>query len=246
VIDDILTVIWKEWKELAKQGSPRTRGTGLMIFFIIIYGVVNPWVLGDRYLTGISPFMGLGSILLVVTVSATVDSFAGERERHTLETLLSTRLSDDAILFGKLLASSAYACVAMLASLLLGLITVNLTRIEHGKFLLFSPRQAVTLLTSLGLATVLASVAAVLVSLHAATVRQASQILAFGSVIIVMTAILGFQSLPEPWQRPIMQMFRPESLLQSEILIGLFVAVLDGALVFVACLRFRRAQLILD
>jgi len=86
---------------------------------------------------------------------------------------------------------------------------------------------------------------AVLVSLHAATVRQASQILAFGSVIIVMAAIFGFRSLPEPWQRPVLQMFRPENLLQSEVLIGLFVAVLDGALIFVARLRFRRAQLIL-
>ena len=49
--------------------------------------------------------------------SLVADSFAGERERHTLETLLASRLPDRAILAGKLLVPVAVAWGAALLAL---------------------------------------------------------------------------------------------------------------------------------
>src|SRR5207247_1194445 len=63
------------------------------------------------------------SAVVITTVIA--DSFAGERERHTLETLLASRLSDRAILFGKIAASIAYGWVIAMLCVLAGTITVN-------------------------------------------------------------------------------------------------------------------------
>src|SRR5215469_16297809 len=108
MLQDVGTVLWKEWREIIKVATSGEGRPAMLAFFMIIYGVLNPWAVGGRYLTGFVPFMGMGSVLLVVTISVTVDAFAGERERHTLETLLSTRLSDEAILLGKLSASIIY------------------------------------------------------------------------------------------------------------------------------------------
>ncbi|MCK7485371.1 MAG: ABC transporter permease subunit [Bacillus subtilis] len=54
------------------------------------------------------------------------DMFAGERERHTLEALLATRLSDQAILFGKLLAAMTYGFTLTWVIMIASLITVNI------------------------------------------------------------------------------------------------------------------------
>lgn len=45
---------------------------------------------------------------LVLTLTMVADSFAGERERHALETLLASRLSDRAILLGEAAALTSY------------------------------------------------------------------------------------------------------------------------------------------
>ena len=58
------------------------------------------------------------------------DSFAGERERHTLETLLASRLSDRAILFGKIAACIAYGWLMAMLCVLVGTITENVSHWE--------------------------------------------------------------------------------------------------------------------
>ncbi len=176
MIDDIRTLIWKESKEVMRQGSSRTGNVGRLLFIAVFFGIINPYVAGERYLTGVGPFAGLFAILLIVTITVTVEAFAGERERHTLETLLSTRLSDDAILFGKLIASIVYACTGMVVIPMLALLTINLSHRHSGTNFLFSLEQTVTLLVTIVLSSTLMSTLAVLISLRAATVRQASQL----------------------------------------------------------------------
>src|SRR5574342_1279088 len=63
-------------------------------------------------------------MMLAATIVA--DTFAGERERHTLETLLASRLSNRAILLGKFSAAVAYVWGQILVCLLVGAVTVNL------------------------------------------------------------------------------------------------------------------------
>lgn len=60
-----------------------------------------------------------------MTIGLVADAFAGERERHTLETLLATAFPDTSILLGKIAASVLYAWGIAFACSLLGVITIN-------------------------------------------------------------------------------------------------------------------------
>jgi ABC-2 type transport system permease protein len=104
------------------------------------------------------------------------ESFAGERERHTLNTLLASRLSDRAILFGKMGISIVFAWGVTLAVLLLSLVTVNVAHWD-GELLLYTPTVVIAdLVLSFLMATLFAS-AGVLISMRSETAQQAAQIL---------------------------------------------------------------------
>jgi ABC-2 type transport system permease protein len=244
MLADILTIVWKESKEFA-QGSSRASTFLRLVFPITLAGIFLPWRTGRTYVTGPAAIFGLIWILPMVAVSITVDSVAGERERHTLESLLATRLPDQAVLFGKLAASVAYAWGMVLASLALGLVTTNL-RQSRGPLLLFSPRYAVVLLVFSFLGSVLVCGIAVLVSVRAPTVRQAAQTFAYGSTAVIFGTLFGFQTLPATWRLAFQQRLVGSSLVQSEIVVGVILVALDLVVLAVARHRFQRARLILD
>jgi ABC-2 type transport system permease protein len=177
--------------------------------------------------------------------SAVADSIAGERERHTLETLLASRLPDRAILLGKMVAAVTYGWGLVLVMLLMSLVTVNLTA-RTGPLLLFPWRFAVgaPLLALLGAG--LAATVGVLISLRAPTVRQAAQTLNVGVLLLVFIPVLGMQALPDSWKAQAgawAMTMGPDSLLW--ITAGL-LAVIDLSLLAAAFARFRRARLVLD
>ena len=106
---DIATVMWKEWRSLF-----RARGSVLRLLLILaswsFFSIYAPWEGGQRWLEDRVLALIAAFFLPTVLVSITVaDSFAGERERHTLETLLASRLPDRAILVGKLGVSVIFA-----------------------------------------------------------------------------------------------------------------------------------------
>jgi ABC-2 type transport system permease protein len=113
MINDITTIIWKEIKEIFLQ-RPNFRGgwAGLLVL-LAVFGIFIPLQSGPAWVS--SPAnLAIWSWVPYLLVSGVVaDSFAGERERHTLETLLASRLSDRAILFGKIGAALVYGwCTA--------------------------------------------------------------------------------------------------------------------------------------
>jgi len=121
-----------------------------------------------------------------LTTSYIGDAFAGERERHTLETLLASPVSDRAILWGKITVSIAYAWGLSLIGLLLGLVVSNLlSGQDHWEF--YHPLDIFVEMLALSLsASLLSASAGVLVSLRAATVRQAQQTMAVGTLILLI------------------------------------------------------------
>src|SRR5262245_6758086 len=123
---DVWTVLWKEWRELLRVGGGR-RGTILRaVFSVGLLGVIWPWLIGAAFVSSGLPVL-FSSATSAMYVSALVpDAFPGERERHTLETLLASRLPDSAILIGKLGATVTYGYGAALLMLLTGWFTVNL------------------------------------------------------------------------------------------------------------------------
>ena len=122
---DVMTVAWKELKEfLGGQGGRRSGP--MRIVFLVLIGVLfaaRTSTFGSSWKTVVI----IAYMANVVALSLVPDSFAGERERHTLETLLASRLSDRSILFGKYVAVVLYSVLTAAAVLVLGLITSAVT-----------------------------------------------------------------------------------------------------------------------
>jgi ABC-2 type transport system permease protein len=246
VLEDIFTMVWKEFREIL-HGSAKSRSGGLirMIVPVALVGVLLPARMGSDYLTSPAPLFGFAWILPMVGIALTVDSFAGERERRTLETLLASRLSDEAILLGKLSASVLYAWALMMTSLILAVVTVNLTH-PNGTLQSFSAKYGVGL-SGFGLlmASVVCSVS-VLVSLRASTVRQASQNLAFGMMALYFGGIFGFQALSRPHRAMVVQMLAGANMMRTGLVALAVLVTLNVMLLAAAKSRFKRARLILD
>jgi ABC-2 type transport system permease protein len=173
------------------------------------------------------------------------DSFAGERERHTLETLLASRLSDEAILFGKLTAAVLFASGMFVLMTILGLVGVNVAH-GDGRLLLFPMNRVIAVLVLDFLVAAFVSAAGVLVSLRAATVRQAMQTLNMGFMVMMFGSLFGFESLPATWRTTILRRLSGENSGQTLFVAGLILALLDVAFLAFVQARFRRARLILD
>src|SRR5215207_5614395 len=96
MLTDISTVIWKEWKEFLGQRSTLLS----MLFFLAVFAGLLPLQAGERWVDSPLSVANLVFVPLFFVLTVIADSFAGERERHTLDTLLASRLTDRAILFG--------------------------------------------------------------------------------------------------------------------------------------------------
>lgn len=244
MIVDILTVMWKELRELFLQRGTR-RGTLTSLgIFIAIFGILMPIQFGARWVeTGAGllywcwlPFMLVNNVI--------ADSFAGERERHTLETLLASRLSDRAILLGKIGSAILYGWGTALVGMLVGLITVNLT-VGKGQLLLYPPLLGFGALLTSFLVAALAAGIGVLVSLNASTVRQAQQTV--GTVFLVIFLPLFFiPLLPNAWRQALVSFLETANFFWIVIGVLIFVFLLDAVLIAIAMARFRRDRLILD
>lgn len=239
MLGDILTVMWKEWKSVFRYRGSRTRFLVTMLS-PLVFAIYGPWEAGPAWVEEI-PSVLFSAFIPVIGLALTVpDSFAGERERHTLETLLASRLPDRAILFGKMAVSIAFCWGLTWAFLLVSLVTVNAAH-WGGRILFFSP---IILLADLGLSflmTLLGTCLGVLISLRSETVQQAAQTLV--AVFLVPPMIL---QIPLFVSRPIREFIT--SLDGRHILyavIGL-LSLLSGILFAIMVSRFRRARLISD
>jgi ABC-2 type transport system permease protein len=243
---DVVTVLWKEWKEILLQRSAGGGGARQPLIMIAVIGIFVPLRMGPRTFFGLQIPMIL-TFLSAVAISAVVaEAFAGERERHTLETLLASRLSDRAILLGKFGACVGYGWLIALACALLGIVTVNVAN-WHGQILMFHD-AASWLALILGpplLGAAMAS-AGVFVSLHAATVRQAQQTLGVGLMVLIFGTVFSFGALPAAWKAQLVQMLFGWSLTKLISLVAAVVLAIDLALVFAAMARFQRSKLVLD
>ena len=98
MIADILTVARKEWKEYVLAGTGLKGGRMGLVIMLVVFGVVLPAQNGTDWLTSPALLLAWAWVPLMLVSGVVADSFAGERERHTLETLLASRLPDQAIL----------------------------------------------------------------------------------------------------------------------------------------------------
>jgi len=243
LLSDMGTILWKEWREMFSQKGLRGAITNWAVM-VGLSGVFMPVNFGPAWL--ISPLhLLLWSWLPMLAVMQIVsDTFAGERERHTLETLLATRLPDGAILLGKIISVVLYGWSIQVAGLLLGWIAVN-AAYWNGALRFFSTPILLGVVPLTMLAVVLVACIGTLVSLRSATVRQAYQKMSIAFLIIVFVPILAIQVLPGA-SAVVAGLVRTDPDPSTYAVALLILAVLDAGTLIYSARRFQRATLILE
>ena len=245
MLRDIATVTRKELLEMADQLLRLRRGGWSMLVVVAVLGVASPLQLGTQWLD--SPMMFLYWPLLVssTTSSLVADAIAGERERHTLETLLATRIGDGAILAGKLLAAVSYGMGFVVVNLAIGW-GVVCARFGGGTLLPMPPGRLPALLALVASSAWLMAALGVLVSIRAATVRQAQQVFGVLLVVLLMTPV-GIVQLASPLLRTRVLLWLARTGADGAALRGAGALALAAlALTGLAVARFRRGRIAFD
>jgi ABC-2 type transport system permease protein len=236
-MSDMRTMIWKEWKDLLWSGGRSDLFRPLWI--VAILGIVLPLSFKLRWIDlAPAPVLIMLYVPFTFIVTFIGDAIAGERERHTLETLLASRISDQAILLGKVLVTVGFSWGMTVLCLLLGAVVVNLSR-GPAQWVFYTPINLFVVLLALSfLTTLLAASGGVLISLKSVTVRQAAQTLILGEILLGLAVYMVVRLLP---------VSVTESLTTSQmVLIAMLVlVVLDAILLAASLVSCRRSRLIL-
>ena len=241
---DIFSIWWKEWKGLFRWSGSGLKAVLTLLTPIGVFGVFVPWDAADHWVNGLPSIFAAVAVPFIVTMLTVPDAFAGERERHTLATLLASRLPDRAILLGKASFSMVLAVGMAIATLLLGLMVFNMAH-WSGTVVLYSPTLLVVNPILSLLMAGLATGTGILISLRAGTVQEAQQTLV--AVTMLPPTILGPVVL-------LISRARPEWGLQT-VMGGLAepanLALLSAVLLAIVVLlfawansRFQRARLL--
>lgn len=239
---DVWIVIGKEWTELRGSDSGWVTLTTLCVFLAIV-GVFVPWQLGPSWIEAPWPVLIWAWIPFFIVTTVTSDSVAGERERRTLETLLATRLSDAAILWGKWLACVVWVWTAMLLCLPVGVLTLNLT--ADGGLYLPGVGQAIGVLAVAFAGCGLGAAAGVLVSLKAESVRHAQQVLAIGALVTAFVPLGILRLMPRDWTAQVFQVLAYGSPVKVAWIAATLLFALSLPVLGVAQTRFRRGRILL-
>jgi ABC-2 type transport system permease protein len=246
---DIFTVMWKEGKELLQfQGSSRSGLIGLLIM-VAIFGIVMPIQWGTMWVeSGASLTLWL-VIPMMLAATIVADTFAGERERHTLETLLASRLSDRAILLGKLSAAVIFEWVITQLVFLVALVPTNILYARGGLVVYPAAVGLSGMLLSLLIAC-LVSMVGIMVSLRSGTVRQAQQKLGVSifaiAYLVPMAFVYGLKYVPSEIRERAVGPFLSGDVVLPTLVVSAFLVVLILLLYTITKSRFQRTRLILN
>lgn len=249
MLNDVFIVIWKEWKEILQfQGSSRSGISGLLIM-VAFFAILMPIQWGSMWVESAASLSLWVVIPMMLVGTMVADSFAGERERHTLETLLSSRLSDQAILLGKIGAVVSFEWVITQVVFIVALIPVNIMH-GDGRLLLYTPTIAVSgMLLSFLVSTLICTIG-VMVSLRAGSVKQAQQKLGLSVFIIAymvpMAGVYGLRYVPKDTREMLLQPLLTGDIGFAVQVVSVLLIVLSVALYAVAKARFQRTRLILS
>jgi ABC-2 type transport system permease protein len=242
---DILTVTWKELKEFALlRGSIRATLMNVLLM-MFVFGVMLPLQSGRAWVESPLSLVAWAWMPLFLVTGMIADSFAGERERHTLETLLASRLSDRAILLGKVLAGISYSLFMTVLLLVVGLVTINVSS-WTGELAIYPMTTLVGFFIFGVLGAALVAGIGVLVSLRAATVRQAAQSLSIGILFLVWIPILGMSLMPDVLMNRVMPVLTKMDGRLVAVAVLTMLLLLDVVVLWLAHSRFQRNRLILD
>lgn len=245
-LTDAWTVTQKEMRELLANRSSSPLSLLMISSVILFLGIILPLQAGPAWLD--QPWLlSLWAWFPVLIVAMTViDSVAGERERHTLETLLASRLSDRAILLGKVGAAVLYGWGIMLVTIIVSILAINIVY-ARDTLLLYRP----LLLLGGGLLSLLASTLAasiaVLISLRTESVRRAQLTVLLLLILAVVLQFVGTpfvrDAAPESWHSFFLVTATLLERFEFFAVATIFLLVLNVALLALATSWFRRDRL---
>jgi ABC-2 type transport system permease protein len=244
MITDISTILWKEMKELFQQRGRMRGGLLGLAFFVGVFGIFMPLQTGPEWLESPVSLVYWSWIPFLLVSSVIADSFAGERERHTLETLLASRLSDRAILFGKIAAAIIYGWGLTMVCALLSVASVNIV-FSQGRIMFYPLKSSLAIVAFSLLIAGLATGLGVLISLRAATVRQAQQTFSI-AFFLLFVPFFAIPLLPDEIKFKIIRLLVDVNYELIALFGAIFILVLDTALILAAIKQFQRDRLILS
>lgn len=244
---DVRVVFWKEWKALADQlGGDSRLGIWMVAATFVGLSSFAAFFAGPAWVQSPLALVNYPLLAASIAIQPIVDSFAGERERHTLETLLASRLSDRAIVVGKILAAVVPAFASGVVLFALGIAVVNLHPNQSGPMVIPPGILLWSTVALIGLLPLLIAGTGVLVSLRASTVRRAQQMLGFAIVGALVIPFLVVMSAPEPIRQEVFTTVSSADPEQMVFLALSAAAVLALTLPTIAIRRFRRGRIPLD
>lgn len=251
MIGDLWLIVSKEVREVVLRAGGSRATIFNLALILVVFGVVMPLQAGATWVDRWWLLFAWTWLPLFLVSALVADSFAGERERHTLETLLTTALSDRAILFGKIAAAVAYGYGMLVAVMALSLVSVNIAHAaDAGRLLLFPLQVTVGVLVLGLLVTLLIAAIGVMISLKAKTVRQAGQTLSLGILAILWIPGLAIgiaaRALTPAQQQALWEWSTTVDGRIVALGFALVLLVLDAVFIGVAMRRFKRSRLSLD
>jgi ABC-2 type transport system permease protein len=250
---DILTVARKELREIVGGGSGR-KGLFRELFFVFLFGVFFPLSQSEAWRSGAVPTVFVFMIPLFLAGPYIADTFAGERERKTLETLLATRLPDSSIYLGKILAVCTYAWAVTQLIVLASLLALNLVGDggaaggETGRWFVYPASVWAGALIGSYASALLMSGIGTFISLRSETVRSAHQAMMLPLFVLIFGGSFGlgalWRALPPETQMSIGLWTSGVSPLEGILGIVAVLLVVDLFLLRLGVRRFRRSKLI--
>jgi ABC-2 type transport system permease protein len=240
MLTDILAVMWKELREILFPDGRFQGGAKNLLILLGIAGVLFPVQAGPRWF---SSWLSVASACfpIILVLNYTADAFAGERERHTLETVLASRLDERAILIGKIAAIVAYGWGLVLACQPLAVVAVNLANRGNG-FLFYRPEVLLAIAVISLLAALLICSVGVLVSLTAPTVRAAGQrMLVPFLAVFALPAVLPWAIRKLHWEDAVLHITPPVAI----ALVGVVFLLVTVVALALALKRFTRERVVL-
>ncbi len=228
---------------LLMRGS-LARGLANILIIIAVFGVVIPLQSGAEWFN--VPLLQIvwAWVPLFMSTWLVADAIAGERERHTLETLLASRLSDKAILLGKVGAAVLYGFGIELVNLLLAAVTVNIAHPQSG-FQFYQPEFFLCLIAFGFLGSMLLGTLGVLVSLHSATARQAYQRLSLVFIVIWVLPSVALNFIPKSITSQLSGLMEGLDYTRLLGILCLALLLIDALLLAIDFKKFQRKNLVL-
>jgi ABC-2 type transport system permease protein len=214
---------------------------------IAAFSIYEPLRIGPDWTTSSIMLFSFSFLLPFIAVGSIIPySFVGERERHTLEPLLATPISNTAILLGKISVPTIYGWGMTIICIVTSLISINLA-FGQGKILFYPANIAIGVILMSLLISLLIAIVGALASLHASTVMQAQRTLVgiLFFPLFIPAFLIGPLS-PSVWKNTVSLLWSPISYSKMFIALAAILVMLIIVTILVALMCFHREKLLLD